>query len=361
LSRKLGFEVYHHEAQSNFITSANTAYADDVNASDFNPVPDFRVSNADVTLISIFNKAVYKGKVDDALFNAQIAAEDSKQFYVPTNDFAVLGCTEQYQFCEPKSKKCTDLSGLYAVQKAVERGDIALSKRQKATYSIVWESAWGMAMQWTIKLLNSRVLLAQDWVFTAIATGSSALPSEQWQHESFNLHNLSLAMFQHRLGQYAAPDTFEISPGVGADDQLVTPTDPDMLELCKRQRILSAQHYSVSVLGMAIIISVGSLLILLDQCMETLWFRYFNARLRLAPRAEWTQTGTLQLHRQVLEARGIGNWDRKNHDFPVIDDKGRKFTGLGEREEMIGQTQDDGKAPYEAITEVDGRRKKSLQ
>jgi hypothetical protein len=330
---------------------ANTAYAEDANASDFTPIQDFKIPSADVTLIAIFNKAVYKGKVEDTLFNAETPADDSKQFYAPTNDFAVLGCTEQYQFCEPLSSKCTELGGLYAIQNAVKRGDLALSSRQQATFSIMWEAAWGMALQWTIKLLNSRVLLAQDWVFTAIASGSSALPPKQWQQESFNLHNLSLAMFQHRVNQYASPDTFEVSPGMRADDHLDTPTDPDMLALCQRQRVLSARHYSVSVLGMAIILSVGTLLILLDQSLEALWFRFFNAQSRLAKRAEWTQTGTLQLHRQALEARSIGPWDRKNHDFPIIDSKDKTFTGLGAREEMIGETQDDPKAQYHIVTD----------
>lgn len=331
-------------------SSANTYYAENAFASDFEPVPDFKIDNADVTLIAIFNKAAYKGKVDDALFNAQNPADDSEQFFTPTNDFSVLGCMEQYQFCDPVSKKCTDLDGLYAGQNAIERGELSLSSRQNATFSIVWEAAWGMAMQWTIKLMNSRVLLAQDWVFTAIASGSSALPTGQWQQESFNLHNLSLAMFQHRVNQYAAPDTFEVSQGMKADDHLDTPTDPDMLAMCKRQRVLSSRHYSVSVLGMAIILSVGGLIILLDQSMEALWFRFFGAHNRLAKRAEWTQTGTLQLHRQALEARGIGTWDRKNHDFPVIDRHGKTFIGLGEREEMIGETEDGHKTGYEVVT-----------
>jgi hypothetical protein len=263
-----------------------------------------------------------------------------------------LAYTEQYQFCNPSTQKCTDLSGLYAVQNSVKRGDLALSKRQKATFSIMWEAAWGMVLQWTVKLLNSRVLLAHDWVFTATSTGSSSLPADQRQRESFNLHNLSLAMFQHRLNQYAAPDTFEISENVSALDQLDIPTDPDLLDSCNRQRVLSARHYSVSVLGMAIIISVGTFLIILDQSMEALWFRYINARWRLAKRAEWTQTGTLQLHRQALEARGIGIWDRKNHDFPVIEGKGKTFTGLGAEEQTIGQIHGELDVQYGAITDA---------
>jgi hypothetical protein len=231
------------------------------------------------------------------LFEAHVPVDGNSLFYAPTNELAVLGCTEQYQFCEPTTKKCTNLSGLYAVLNSVKRGDIGLTERQQSTFSFVWEAAWGMSMQWTIRLINERVLLAQNWAFTVMASGSSALPPNQWQKESFNLHNLSLAMFQHRINQYASPETFELSPGVRADADLDSPTDPNLLQICKSQRVLSPQHYSVSVLGMAIILCVGTLLIILDQSVESIWFRYFNPSSGLAKMADWTQTGTMQLHR----------------------------------------------------------------
>ncbi|KAH5522543.1 hypothetical protein HBI23_104690 [Parastagonospora nodorum] len=341
--------------------TANTAYAENADASDFEPIPDFQVADADVILISIFNKAVYKGKVSDPLFEAHVPVEGNSQFYAPTNELAVLGCTEQYQFCQPMTQKCTNLSGLYAVLNAVNRGDIGLTGRQRSTFSVVWEAAWGMSMQWTIRLINERVLLAQNWAFTVIASGSSALPPNQWQQESSNLHNLSLAVFQHRINQYASPENFELSPGVRADANLDSPTDPNLLQLCKSQRVLSPRHYSVSVLGMAIILSVGTLLIILDQSVESIWFRYFNPRCGLAKMAEWTQTGTMQLHRQTVEARGIGPWDRKNHDFPVIGSKGMTFIGLGAREEMIGQTKDDNKTQYELMEEEISLDERSAQ
>jgi hypothetical protein len=160
-----------------YFISANTAYAEDFNASDFNPVPDFKLSNADVTLISIFNKAVYKGKVDDALFNAQTPADDSNQFYAPTNDFAILGCTEQYQFCDPKTDKCTPLSGLYAAQNAVERGEIILSGKQKATFAIVWESAWVSLSMYELNVrhtLTSYFHLCRVWPCNGRSSYSTA-------------------------------------------------------------------------------------------------------------------------------------------------------------------------------------------
>ncbi|KAH7077333.1 hypothetical protein FB567DRAFT_451564 [Paraphoma chrysanthemicola] len=333
-----------------YLTTANTAYVAMANASDFVPIPDFSMNNADVTLLSIFNQAIYTAKVDDALFNAQNASSKNSQFYTATHDLSVLACMEQYQFCNPRTDKCTNLTGLYATQDAVNNGGLELSGRQQAAFKILWQAGWAMALQWTAKLMNSRVLLAQDWVFTTTATGSGPLQSDQWQRESFNLHNLSLAVFQHRLNQYAAPETFQLSSNLNAADHLDVPTDPDMLDLCKRQRILTSKYYNVSVLGMSIILAVGTLLIIVSQVVEKIWFGYFNPESRLSKQADWTQTGTLQLHRQALEARGIGSWDRKNQDFPVMDAPGTTFIGLGAREERIGQMQEDDKSPYHLVT-----------
>lgn len=200
-----------------------------------------------------------------------------------------------------------------------------------------------MAIQWTSKLMNSRMLLAQDWVFTTTSTGSGPLPPNQWELESENLHNLSLAVFQHRLNQYAAPETFQLSPNMNAADHLDIPQDPESEKLCHSQRVLSSTYYSVSVLGMAIILCVGSCFVILDQLHEKIWFDYLNPKSKIAKQAEWTQTSTLQLHRQALEARGIGPWDRKNMDYPVLETHGAAFSGLGAREEKIGEMNgDDG-------------------
>lgn len=283
---------------------------------------------------------MYNGIVDDELFDARTPSPENHDFFLPTNEFTVFGCTEQYQFCNAATRLCTDLSGLYVSKAAAQRGDIGLSKRQQAMFSVLWDAAWSMVLQWTAKLLGKQLLLAQDWVFTATSFGSSSLAPGQWHREAYNIHNLSLSLFQHRIDRHSSPDTFDLRPGLSALEQLNVPTDPDILNLCKRQRILSARHYSVSVLGMAIIISVGGFLIILDHSIEWLWFRYICARYQLAKQAEWSQTSTLNLHRQALEARGIGPWDRKNCNFPVMEANHKTFVGLSEREEKIGEGHD---------------------
>jgi hypothetical protein len=208
-----------------------------------------------------------------------------------------------------------------------------------------------MVLQWTTRLLNRQLLLAQDWVFAANAFGSSSLASGQWQRETHHIHNLSLSLFQHRIDRFSSPDTFELRPGLNALEQIDVPTNPYILDLCKRQRILSARHYSVSVLGMTIILSVGGLLIILDNSIEWLWSRYISTRYQLAKRAEWSQTSTLNLHRQALEARGIGPWERKYNDFPVMEANHKSFKGLSEREEEIGETQGEDKMRLSVMSE----------
>jgi len=234
---------------------------------------------------------------------------------------------------------------------AVQRGDIGLSKQQQAAFSVIWDAAWSMVLQWTARLLNRQLLLAQDWVFAANSFGSSSLAPGQWQREAHHIHNLSLSLFQHRIDRFSSPDTFELRPGLNALEQLDVPTNPFILDLCKRQRIVSARHYSVSVLGMTIILSVGGFLILLDNSIEWLWSRFVNTRYQMVKRAEWSQTSTLNLHRQALEARGIGPWERKYNDFPVMEANHKTFKGLSEREEEIGETQNEGKFRLSILSE----------
>jgi hypothetical protein len=315
---------------------ASTVYHENAEVSDFVPIADFQVSNADVTLISIFNKASYIGKTDDLLFNAQKESPRSPEFSVATDDLAVLGCTEQYQFCNIADRKCTELTGLYGIRHAVDRGDLALSPRQNASESILWKAAWSMALQWACEILASNLLLAQDWVFTGQSTTSSALPVDQWQLEAENLHNLSLAVLQRRVHEFAAPEHFQIRPNLSSIDRIETPTDPYLLRTCEQQKTRSAEHYSVSVLGMTIILGVGSLLILLDWIFikQILWFRSFTHK-RLAKQADWTSGGTLQLHRLALEARGVRDWDTRHYEAPRLVEKGKMFRGLAVENEPL--------------------------
>lgn len=350
---------------------SNTAYYNYPNASDFDPIPDFRVKNADVTIAGIMNKANYAGNVTDPLFEALVPSSRSNQFYTPSQNMSFLGCTEQYQLCntkDPKDGKCTELTGLYGVSQAIERGDLPLSSLQRAVYKVMWKAAWAMSHQWAFRVLDRNVLLAQDWVLTSRSLSSSQLPPNQWEIESHNLHNLSLAVFQRRVNEYARPENFPIRPTVSSWDLIKEENDPDLRALCGAQRIRSTSHYSVNVLGMGVILIVGGILVVLDWTIvsQVFWFRsYTNAP--ASKKFEWTSTGTLQLLRQALQPR-VGPWNTNNYEFPTLVARGEKFTGFGTQPDRIqlgpvqggwsyGDTQYQG-ARYESVEQGDGMDQK---
>lgn len=303
-------------------------------ASDFVPISDFSIPHTDTTLIAIFSRTKYTGNTSDPLYLAQNKTIIDLEFYSSTHDLNVMGCTEQYQFCNFNTGACTPLTGLYGLKESKEKGELQLNPRQEAVYHLMWKSAWAMGLQWSFEVLASEVLLARDWVFTSKSLTSSALPPTLWENEAYNLHNLSLAIFQRRVNEYASPENFEIKPGVHSINQIVRPTDPEMLALCKNQKIRSSEYYNVSVLGMCVILVVGGILILLDWTLiqQIFWIRAHTHH-RMAKKIDWVSTGTLELFRQALEARRIGPWDAGDYLFPTLHEKGKTFTGLGPRQD----------------------------
>ncbi|ORY10051.1 hypothetical protein BCR34DRAFT_486313 [Clohesyomyces aquaticus] len=335
---------------------ANTAYYKNESdlASDFKPIPDFQVPDADVTLIQLFRKARYTGKVDDPLFNASVPDPDFKQYFLPSSDLAVLGCTEQYQFCNIGFDKCTSLTGLYDARHQVDQGDLSLTPRQDAAYKVMWKAAWTMALQWSTTVYGNNLLLARDWQFRTGSSTSSPLPAYQWQLESWNLHNLSLAVFQRRVNEFAAPEDFEIRPGLPSLKMIEIPND-STLEICSQQKVRSNEHHAVSVLGMVIILVVGSILIFLDWAIEPFWFRRLTTHHGLAKKIDWINTGMLQLHRQTLETRGIGPWNVKDSEFPVLSKRFEKFSPVDARSDSdipLRNVADEGQGQYAYRSEL---------
>jgi hypothetical protein len=273
-------------------------------------------------LISIFNKAKYTAVVDDPLFNAHNNSWDvgsnAKNFSTPTNDISVLGCTEQYQFCNTANSKCTRLTGLYAALRTVENGDLQLSPQQAAIFRIVWKAAWSMVLQWATTIMDNALLLAQDFVFTMKSTTSSPLPDDQWVQEAHNLHNLSLAVLQRRINEFSSPENFDIRPGINSLTQINITTDPHEMNICQRQKIRSTAHVSVSVLGMCIILGVGSILILLDW---TLIQQVCIQKLTIGPSNLGRYSGSVPLPTSGRRRRQTG---RQQVCFSCIDKRWRR-------------------------------------
>ncbi|KAF2494028.1 hypothetical protein BU16DRAFT_512272 [Lophium mytilinum] len=303
-----------------YTTGSFNSYLRNASSSDYIPISDLNSTDSDVSILSIINRAVYLGNVTDPLFRA---TNDSylPGFKTASQVASFLGCTQQYQFCSRRTT-CTPLTGLYDVRIEAAK-TLNLTPIQASTFTLLWKSAWSMTLQLTTVLLGSNMLLANDYLWGATSY-SSSLPDNQWEVEAANMHNISLAMLQRSVVEYASPPDIQIRPGLRSPSQMEPPADDGMRALCQNQKVISKDHAGFSVVGLAIILAVGSLLILLDLFVARIvlwigWGRFASMQ------DEWVQQGLLQVQRQALEARGIGPWEGKDGDVPVLVGDGDLF------------------------------------
>ncbi|KAF2813088.1 uncharacterized protein BDZ99DRAFT_496164 [Mytilinidion resinicola] len=296
------------------------SYLRDASVSDYIPISDLNTTDSDVSILSIINRAAYLGNVTDPLYRATNNT-DLPGFKSANRVASFLGCTQQYQFCSHRTT-CTPLTGLYDVRNEATKS-LNLSSIQSSTFTLLWKSAWSMSLQLTMVLLGDDLLLAKDYLWGSTSY-SSSLPDNQWEVEAANMHNISLAMLQRSVVEYATPPDIAIRPGLRSPSQIEPPADAGMRALCQNQKVISKDHASFSVVGLAIILAVGSLMIFLDMFVARLvlwigWGRFASMQ------EEWVQQGLMQLQRQALEARGIGPWEGKDGDVPVLVGDGDLF------------------------------------
>ena len=145
------------------------------------------------------------------------------------------------------------------------------------------------------------------------------------------MHNISLATMQRAVVEYTSSTDIETGPGLRSLQQIVRPTDPEALRLCGMVKIWSAEHTSFSVLGLVLILVLGSGFIVLDFVLARAvgWART-KTGWRLYKRAEWADQSTLQLQRQALEGRWIGPWTGTDDDVPVLAGYRRTFSSTAD-------------------------------
>jgi hypothetical protein len=125
-------------------------------------------------------------------------------------------------------------------------------------------------------------------------------------------------MVQVMIVRYATgPDDIE-------DVQFIDPPDSDAEAwMCANQKIGRTDYTSFSVLGIAVILAVGSAIIYVNLGLESLvrcserGARRTQGSEASGKSLEWTLHGTLQLQRMAFEGRDIGTWERLTDDVPV--------------------------------------------
>lgn len=246
-------------------------------------------------------------------------------YYWSNQEVYALACTEQHQVCNPTNEKCTPLSGTFQVIPNLPGLD--LNDAQESTV---------LTMALTISFINT--------YNSVISRGSNALrasetldqgfqiplPNNQWMTEVSTWFAVSMAKLQQRTVQYAIGSSY-VPEGL----TLVGPADRYQENICNNTKIQSQSGTtSFSVLGVSIILVVGSLLISISLVLSTVTgFIRQKRNWKTYKSLQWTLDNKLQLQRLAYEEAGQGQWSGGTDSVPVT----RRGDKLGIPETVDGK------------------------
>jgi hypothetical protein len=339
--------------------------------SSFVPRPELAIDSGDLTLLMLSNQAQYLGPVEDTWFAATttedhrglgISSDFNGSVYFPDRLVSTMGCVEKYQYCN--NDYCTPLDGYYAIDPSQDNG-LHMNPKQRAVFRILLNAAWVMKIKFLSQLMGADGLLAQQFVEEhSGGLGSAPVYPDQWKREVENMHNISLAVLQQKVADYASLPYMETQPGVSDETFIRPPGSPEELELCRQIKIRSTSHTSFSVFGLAFVFLTGGIIILTNIWLPSVMFgvRDENRVREEYKTHDWWDSGVLQIQRAAYESRGIGPWEGVARDVPVTKLHSMTFPALRQLSSSrmslwIAQNHDPGKWP--AVSEVGPRIMKS--
>jgi hypothetical protein len=241
-------------------------YHNRTDSADFKPIPGLMPDEADLSIILLTNSAMYTTPFNDTLFGTD-GPNNGTRLYSGRR-FAVLGCTHQYEFCNPVNGLCTaaggwDDIGDYSEDKRHFKlwDDDGLTPLQHGTISNIRVAAAFTGIG-NILGLGSNSLLAAQKLSSARDGVSLPLQNNQTVVELQNWFATSLAALQHAF--YFHP----LSPALPASEASIR--NSGLQELCQRQKIRDPNYTSFSVVALAIIISFGGVIILASLALPAL-------------------------------------------------------------------------------------------
>lgn len=220
--------------------------------SSFQPVLDLDRPAADISLIFLSaNEIRFAGQSNDPWYSAHVPSsltsmrkwglQGDVSLYTRDDPVRVLGCTSQYQYCNPNlepDKRCTPLSGILEVDLLAH--DLWDNDRQRALFN--WTASAilqnSMAFNDVITDLGVTALTARTKMSANL---QGPLPDNQWQLEVEHWFTSALADLQRMAIELAT----------GPFDQKLTPflQRPQIAEeqlLCRSQVNLVPRMFRVS-------------------------------------------------------------------------------------------------------------------
>ncbi|KAL9112426.1 MAG: hypothetical protein Q9227_003268 [Pyrenula ochraceoflavens] len=285
--------------------------------SDFIPIKEIARTDGDVTLVFLSKNGIrYIDRTDDEWYAAHRTTNDTydvfgapgqEHYYLADEPASVLGCTEQYQRCDPTlppERGCSILDGSDAL---FFNNRIPTAGRDIALF-------WGLSLA---SLCNVLLNLGSSSLTAKLSLSQGVqgpLPTDQWQREVENWHSIILASSQN--------DALEDAVGPGNDEVLkwfwARPQNDVERYICKSQKIVSTAYTNFSTMWLVIIVVVGMSIVLIEQSLETFVIWLERRNIIKTSTTEWFGNKTLQLHRMAHEELGLGDWEGcRGKEIPV--------------------------------------------
>jgi hypothetical protein len=186
--------------------------------------------------------------------------------------------------------------------------------------------------------LLAKIRLAQEKTYLGI---SSPIPANQWQIEVSLWFSTCLAKEQQWAVEWATAPTFiDFAPQGNTTGAFTTnpPTDAAAKQQCRQQLVHNAGGYqSFSVLGIALILALGGLIIVTGLTVDTI-AASFGPESSKFRREQWDAEETLALHSSLYAANGLGS-DGLDEQLPPVTAllRGRKGTTDTENQRATGE------------------------
>ncbi|KAF2224423.1 hypothetical protein BDZ85DRAFT_318354 [Elsinoe ampelina] len=283
----------------------------------FSPIPSLHHPNSTLNLLILANRNIYSNPVHSPWFTATQPAP-VEGMYLPTFPLSVLAYTTTRLLCLPTNPPtCTPLfpdpgrtpsiptNASLPFTSPVQRS-IATRLARAATDTDLFDPLRNRGAD---ALLASRLSRVQS---------SMGLPADQWIKELSHL--FSVGMIQLQAASY-------LFAGDVAGAGSVARSKPSAEEewMCGAQVVSSEAFSSFSVLGLAIVLGVGGLVVLLSLVVEggTHWVER-KMGTALYRQEEWRDLGLWWLMRGACEGRVTGEWEGKG-EVPTTRERGERW------------------------------------
>ncbi|KAL8824813.1 MAG: hypothetical protein Q9170_008033 [Blastenia crenularia] len=305
-----------------YLLTSLFAFAGDPNQP-WEPISALNRTDADVSIFFLAaNSITYSQPVTDPFYTATTLNQidgTNITYYSPDYQVTVLACTDQHQFCNPSNGNCTPLSATFSLgQDALGSHQLNFNVAQYTTAQIINTFIASLTTYGSVHTRGTTALRASETVDDN--KNQIGLPNTQWMTEISSWYGVSMAKLQQKIVQYATgppyiPDGFNVTG----------PLTKDMEKICNNQIIRSTGGtLSFSVLGVAIILIIGAILILtslmIDPLMQfirrkTGWKEYKSLH--------WIVDEKWQWQRLAYEEAGQGHWSGGASSVPITrkDDK----------------------------------------